>query len=168
MNDPSAAWHTRSRADALAALDASLDGLAEPDAAARLLRHGPNRLSSVPPASALRILAAQFRGVVTWLLIAATLLSLLMGDRVETIAIAAVIALNAGMGFLIELRVRRAMEALGTLGATRAVVVRDGQRRMIDAEQLVPGDVVELSPGQTVPATAACCRRPTCEPMRPR
>ena len=105
-------------------------------------------------APALRILGAQFRSVVIGLLAAAMVLSFAMGDRVETIAIAVVIALNTGMGFVLELRARRAMEALGRLAARQAVVVRAGQRQWVDATHLVPGDVVELSSGQTVPADA--------------
>ena len=66
----------------------------------------------------------------------------------------AVIAINAILGFTLELRARRAMEALMQLGASRATVVRDGALMVIDAERLVPGDLLDLAAGQTVPADA--------------
>jgi Ca2+-transporting ATPase len=147
-------WHALSAHECLEALSTRPTGLGDAEVSARLATYGPNQLTTAAQASAIRILATQFRSVVIWLLAAAMALSFAMGDRVETIAIAAVIALNTGMGFVLELRARRAMEALGRLAARQAVVVREGERRWVDAAQLVPGDVVELSSGQTVPADA--------------
>ena len=145
-------WHARSSTDALAALGSAPEGLSSSDAAARLVQFGPNRLTPPPPRSALQILLAQFRGVVTLLLVSAAGVSLAMGNRQDAIAIGAVIGINALLGFVLELRARRAMEALLELGATHATVVRDGILSSIDADHLVPGDVVDLAPGQTVPA----------------
>ena len=147
-------WHALSTQACLEALSSRLTGLSDADVSARLAEYGPNQLTTARPASARRILVAQFRSVVIGLLAAAMALSLAMGDHIETIAIAVVIALNTGMGFVLELRARRAMEALGRLAARQAMVRRNGERRWIDAAQLVPGDLVELSSGQTVPADA--------------
>lgn len=145
-------WHTISASDAANALTSPSTGLASAEAARRLLEFGPNRLRLRPPTSVLSILVSQFRGVVVYLLIGATVVSFLLGDMVEAAAIAIVLALNGGIGFIIELRARRAMEALQQLGATTASVWRDGTLRVIDAQQVVPGDLVELRAGQTVPA----------------
>ena len=154
--DPSspsgASWHARSVPDVLTALGSAPTGLTSAEAARRLTTFGPNRLTPAPPRSALQILVAQFRGVVVLLLVAAAGISLAMGDRLDAIAIGAVILVNAFLGFALELRARRAMEALLQLRATHATVVRDGVLSSIDAEGLVPGDVVDLAPGQTVPA----------------
>jgi Ca2+-transporting ATPase len=147
-------WHALPVQACLEALSSRPTGLSEAEVSARQAEYGLNQLTTAAPASALRILVAQFRSVVIGLLAAAMAVAFAMGDRVETIAIAAVIVLNTGMGFVLELRARRAMEALGRLAARQAVVVRAGERRWIDAAHLVPGDIVELSSGQTVPADA--------------
>ncbi len=76
------------------------------------------------------------------------------GDRLEAAAIGAVLILNTAIGFVTELRARRAMDALLQLDAPRALVLRDGRRHDIDARHLVPGDVFELEPGQQTPADA--------------
>ena len=90
------------------------------DAAAQrvLERVGPNRLEPPRPTSALRILGNQFKSVVVYLLIAAIGISFALGDRIESIAIAAVLAINTIIGFSTELRARRAMEALLQFDAT--------------------------------------------------
>jgi Ca2+-transporting ATPase len=145
-------WHHATISETLAALDSRADGLTAADAAARLQQYGPNRLQAAPPASALRIIAAQFTSMMVLLLTGAAALSLALGDRVESLAIAIVIILNAALGFAIELRARRAMESLQRLQASRASTMRDGHLVAISAETLVPGDVVELNAGQIVPA----------------
>jgi Ca2+-transporting ATPase len=133
-------------------LQTTLDGLADAEAARRLAEIGPNRLTPPKPASALAILRDQLRSVVVLLLLAAGAFSLAMGDLVEAGAIGAVLVVNTAMGFIVELRARRAMEGLLAMDVARAFVVREGRTRAIDAQQLVPGDVIEIGPGQTVPA----------------
>jgi P-type Ca2+ transporter type 2C len=152
LSPSGAGWHARSVPDVVTALGSASTGLTSAEAARRLTEFGPNRLTPPPPRSALQILSGQFRGVVMLLLVSAAGISLAIGDRLDAIAIAAVIGINAILGFALELRARRAMEALLQLGATHAIVLRDGVLSSIDAEGLVPGDVVDLAPGQTVPA----------------
>ena len=115
---------------------------------------GPNRLEPPKPISALRILRDQFKSVVVYLLIAATGISFALGDHVESIAIAAVLAINTAIGFITELRARRAMEALLQFDVSKATVIRSGQLRTIDAATIVPGDIVQLDIGRLVPADA--------------
>ena len=88
----------------------------------RLQRYGPNRLAAAPPASALGILRDQLTGVVVVLLLAAALVSLALGDRLEAAAIGIVLVINTVIGFTTEWRARRAMEALLELD----VPARDG------------------------------------------
>jgi Ca2+-transporting ATPase len=145
-------WHSCSPAEALTALQSRATGLDEPEASRRLLTHGPNRIERPAGPSAWRLLAAQFRSVVVFLLLGALALSLLLGDYADAAAIAIVVGLNAGLGFVIEARARQAMDGLLKLQPSRAHVVRDGQLRVIDAAGLVPGDVVELRAGLAVPA----------------
>jgi Ca2+-transporting ATPase len=149
-----APWHATTLTDALAALESQPIGLSEAEARRRLERYGPNRLEPPTPVSALAIFAAQFRSVIVYLLIAAVLVSLFFGDRLEASAIAVVLVINTLIGFVTELRARRAMETLIDLEVPRASVVREGRPRIIDARNLVPGDVVELETGRQVPADA--------------
>jgi Ca2+-transporting ATPase len=149
-----ALWHALAIEPALAALQTERAGLSDQEAAARLLRFGPNRLTPPEPVSVLVILRDQLTSVVVFLLVAAIIISLFLGDRLEAAAIAAVLVINTLIGFLTEWRARRAMEALLELDTPRASVVRHGDLRVIDAQTLVPGDIIELSAGHQVPADA--------------
>ena len=148
------AWHSLPADDVLRRLGSGEGGLAGPEAARRFREHGPNVFRVAEPASAWRILLAQLRSVIVALLVGAGLIAMLFGDHLDAAAIGAVLVLNVGIGFVTELRANRAMEALLGLEVTRARVVRDGRSREIDASELVPGDVIQLEAGQTVPADA--------------
>ncbi len=147
-------WHARSADETLRHLSSRRTGLNEEEARIALERAGPNRLEPPEPISALHILHDQFKSVVVYLLIAAAGISFALGDRVESIAIAAVLAINTAIGFITELRARRAMEALLQFDVSKATVVRSGQLRTIDAATIVPGDIVQLDIGRLVPADA--------------
>ena len=147
-------WHALDVLSVTAKLETSLDGLSNDEAARRLAAIGPNRLVLPPTASIGEILLAQLRSVMVVLLVAAVGISLVSGDRLDALAIGAVLVINTLIGFVTELRARRAMEALLQLDAPRALVVRGGRRREIDARELVPGDVIELEAAQQVAADA--------------
>ncbi|HZO18580.1 MAG TPA: HAD-IC family P-type ATPase [Gemmatimonadaceae bacterium] len=151
---PRTPWHTLEADVVLAELGTRRNGLSVEEATGRLERYGPNSLEVAPPASALSILAAQFRSVVALLLVAATALAWTLGDIPDAIAIGAVLLINATLGFVTELRARRAMEALRQLEVPRAFAVRDGLTVEISARELVPGDVIAIESGQSVPADA--------------
>ena len=140
--------------EVLTALQTTRSGLTESEAIRRLDQYGLNRLDPAPPVSALRILRDQLSGIVVLLLIAAGVVSLLLGDRIEAAAIAAVLVINTLIGFSTELRARRAMEALLQLDSSHASVIRDGQLRTVPADTIVPGDIVRLDAGERVPADA--------------
>jgi Ca2+-transporting ATPase len=144
--------HAASADEVLARLDSGRSGLSEADAADRLRQYGPNRLEAARPVSALRILVGQLRSVVVGLLVAAAAIALILGEPVEAAAIGAVLVINTAIGFVTELRARRAMSALLRLDVPRASVVRDGQLRAVNAHVLVPGDLIEINAGQHVPA----------------
>jgi P-type Ca2+ transporter type 2C len=147
-------WHSQSIDEVLRHFTTSRTGL--DDAAARrvLDRVGPNRLQPAKPVSAIKILGDQFKSVVVYLLIAAAAISFALGDHVESMAIAAVLAINTIIGFATELRARRAMEALLQYDVSKATVMRSGKLRTIDAATIVPGDIVRLDMGRRVPADA--------------
>ncbi|MCB1333245.1 MAG: cation-transporting P-type ATPase [Roseivivax sp.] len=127
-------------------------GLTQIEAPRRLKVHGPNRLRRQKPKSALSILLHQFRSLIVWLLAAAAVASVAMGDHVEAGAIAIVLVLNSAIGFFTELRAARSMEALLHIAEVRTRVRRDGRVRLIDARDVVPGDVVVLEGGDVVTA----------------
>jgi Ca2+-transporting ATPase len=154
MNASNQPWHATPIASVFDALHAAPAGLTDADASARLAQYGPNALVAEQPTSAVRILIAQLRSIIVVLLLGAVAVSLFVGDRLEALAIAVVLVLNTFIGFLTELRARRAIEALVQFDAPRALVVRNGHARIIDARELVPGDVIHLDAGQQVPADA--------------
>jgi Ca2+-transporting ATPase len=146
------AWHASDVDTVLAGLASGWQGLSETDAAARLAATGPNRLPPPARVPALVILGNQLRSVVVGLLIAAIVLSLVIGDRLEAVAIAAVLVINAALGFVTEWRARRAMEALLQLAASHALVKRNGRLIAVPSETLVAGDIIQLDAGNRVPA----------------
>ena len=155
MNDASQVpWHSLDVDEALRRLASKRPGLDESDAAARLASAGPNRLHPPEPVSALRILLNQFASLVVLLLVGAASVAALLGDMLEAGAIAAVLAINTLMGFVLELRARRAMDALLHYAVPISKVVRGGRLAQISSDRLVPGDVIELHEGDRVPADA--------------
>ncbi len=146
------AWHTLTADAVLAAQDVPADGLSADEASRRLVRSGQNRVLPPRPASVWRMLLDQLSSVVVLLLLAGALLAAAMGDRLDAAAIGAVLVINAGLGLAIDLRARRAMEALARQDARWCVAWRDGAPREVPVEDLVPGDLVELELGRMVPA----------------
>ena len=146
--------HTLDAATACAALGVSAAGLSSAEAARRLAQHGPNLLAEAPRASALALLAAQFRNVLVLILLAATALSALLGHGVEAIAITVIVLFAVLLGFVQEYRAERAMAALRAMSAPVSVALRDGEEVELAARDLVPGDVILLVAGSQVPADA--------------
>ena len=138
----------------LSVVGSEASGLSDAEAARRLGHYGPNLLTATPAKSVWRILVRQVQSVVVGLLVVAAVLAWWTSDVVDAGAILAVLFLNVGIGFATEFRARRAMDALLRLDVPNATVVRQGSARTVDARQLVPGDVVELEPGQALPADA--------------
>ena len=135
------------------ALDTDLEaGLSEREAERRRERVGRNRLREAGGRSPWRILAEQFTSTVILVLVVAEILALAFGHRVEAAAIAAVLIVNAAIGFVSEWRATRAMKALRQLARPDVRVRRDGSPSTIDEEELVPGDIVVVEGGDRAPA----------------
>ncbi|ANT62048.1 ATPase [Salipiger sp. CCB-MM3] len=146
-------FHALSAADTATRLGVAPDaGLSGAEADKRLAQVGPNRLREQKPQSLLTLLLHQLRSVIVWLLVAAAGFSLLVQDHVEALAILAVLALNTAIGFFTELRAARSMEALLHMAEVQTRVRRGGAARMVDARDLVPGDVVILEAGDVITA----------------
>ena len=147
-------WHSLPVDAVLERLDSSPSGLDPAEAGRRLERFGTNRLTRAEPVSAISILASQFKSLVVLLLVGAALVALLLGDVLEAVSIGAVLAINTLIGFGVELRARRAMDALLRYEVPEAKVVRAGRVERIASDRLVPGDVIALEEGDRVPADA--------------
>lgn len=136
-------------------------GLSEEEVRVRLDRYGKNELMAEKPVPAWRKFLAQFQDVLVILLLVATLISagLWLYERdsalpYEAIAIFAVVLLNAIMGYIQQSRAEEAMAALRQMTAAHASVFREGKRQSIPATEIVPGDIIIIEEGNTVPADA--------------
>ncbi len=147
------AWHARSVQDVARRLQSDpARGLSDNEAHARFERHGPNRLMEARGRPMLAVFLVQFRSLVVVLLLLASAVAYALGENLEAGAIAAVIVLNAVIGFATEWRAERALAALHEHVVPVAHVIRDGQDRELPAAELVPGDLVVLAAGGRVPA----------------
>ena len=129
-------------------------GLSTHEARQRLLQYGPNKLQQAAETPIWRVLIRQFSSPVILLLIVACVISALLGEVADAIAIASIVVLNGLVGFFQEHRAERAILALRSLTAPRARVLRDGHSVMMQATEIVPGDVLLLEAGDIVPADA--------------
>lgn len=127
-------------------------GLTAAQARERLERSGPNRITERKRRGAVAIFLSQFKSVVILLLLGAAVTAAVFGRFLEAAAIAVALLVNAIVGFTMEYQAVRSMSALQRLGALTTRVRRDGSVRGIDAEQLVPGDIVLLEAGDRVTA----------------
>jgi Ca2+-transporting ATPase len=129
-------------------------GLSEELATERFEEFGPNLLEAVGRVSPWRQFASQFTEFIVLVLIAAAVLSGILQEWMDAIAILVIVVLNAILGFIQEYRAERALEALKKMAAPMARVIRHGEARNVPAEELVPGDVIALAMGDLVPADA--------------
>ncbi len=134
-------------------------GLSDEEAKARLSQYGPNELTAETPVPAWRRFLSQFEDVLVILLLVATAISAALWavERdaalpYEALAILAVVLLNATMGYVQESRAEAAVAALRAMSAADASVIRDGTRRSVPASQIVPGDIIIVEEGDTIPA----------------
>ncbi|MBI4081732.1 MAG: cation-transporting P-type ATPase [Candidatus Lambdaproteobacteria bacterium] len=127
-------------------------GLEGAEAAARLARHGPNRLPEKPPRPLILLFVDQFKSLLILILAVAAVFAAAVGDLKDAIVIMVVTLLNALLGFYQEHRAEQSLEALKKMLPLRARVRREGRTAEVAAETLVPGDIVLLEPGDRVAA----------------
>src|SRR5450759_2473148 len=146
--------------EVVARLGSADSGLTVQEAAFRLRLHGPNAIRS-HGARPLAVLVRQLRNPLLILLAAATIMSLIVGQRTDAIIILAIVGLSVGLGFFNEYRSERVVEALHASIRHRALVLRDGTQVAVDVTELVPGDVVLLRTGDLVPVSYTHLTLPT-------
>ncbi|NVK43161.1 MAG: cation-translocating P-type ATPase [Oceanospirillaceae bacterium] len=145
-------WHCLDTGEALARLDSAATGLNAGDAGSRLARTGPNRLQAARQKSALHAFVGQFGDLMILVLLAAAAISGLVGELRDALVILIIVLLNGLVGAVQEYRAERALAVLRRMASPDALVLRDGRAQRIDAEQLVPGDIVLVEAGNLVPA----------------
>ncbi|MDP3475567.1 HAD-IC family P-type ATPase [Hydrogenophaga sp.] len=147
-----APWHTRTSQQALDGLQVSAQGLSSQEAADRLKQHGPNRMEVTEGSGLWRRVLAQFNNLLIMVLLAAVVVTALIGHTLDAAVILAVVLLNVFIGVLQEGKAEKALQAIRHLLAPHAMVLRDGRLHEIDAADLVPGDVVQVASGDSLPA----------------
>ncbi|MCW8956449.1 MAG: cation-translocating P-type ATPase [Gammaproteobacteria bacterium] len=145
-------WHCMEAVDVLKQFESSTNGLSTQQASQKLQQFGPNRLPEAHHRSLLAMLLGQFSDFMILVLLAAALISGIIGEPQDTIAILVIILLNATIGVVQEFRAERAVATLRSLATPDAQVMRDGKVVTISTIDLVPGDLVLLEAGNQVPA----------------
>lgn len=129
-------------------------GLSSEEAARRLKEYGPNRLAAAPRRTFFQMLWEQLTEPLVLILFGAAVLSAVLAEWTDVVVILAIALLNAVLGASQERRAEASLEALKRMGAPTARVVRDGHVRHVPVEEIVPGDVLLLEAGDSVPADA--------------
>lgn len=148
-------WHDKSPVEIASRFNIDLSlGLPEQEAEQRLKEVGPNLLGKQKQTSPLIIFLQQFESVIIWVLLGAVIVSFLLDEKANAIAIFAIVILNAIIGFVLEYRADCAMLALQQMAAPKATVLRDGRARTIAAFDIVPGDILLFESGDLIAADA--------------
>ena len=151
MKDPEA--HGKPVEQLVTAFQTHLErGITAEAARARLAEHGPNELTERPRPGFLALLWDQFNNYLVIILIVAAVVSLALGEVVDSIAIMVIVALNAVVGVIQESKAEQALAALKKMSAPNAQVIRDGHVVSVPSRELVGGDIVLLEAGNYVPA----------------
>ena len=145
-------WHCLDAEAALGAVRSTAAGLTGAEARDRLAAVGPNVLPSAPTPSLLGIGLRQLRSPLIYVLLAAAVVALALGDFADAAFIGVVLLVNSGLGGWQEWQAEQQSRGLQKLLRVRATVLRDGAAIEVDAEGLVPGDIVAIESGQRIPA----------------
>ena len=140
--------------DVFAALETSKEGLSFEDAKIRLEKYGINELEEKQKVTPLKVLLNQFADFIVWILFAAAIISLIIGETINFWVISSIIAFVVILGFIQEYKAEKAMEALKKIVEPTTKVLRNGRRKEILTNEVVPGDILLLETGSSIPADA--------------
>ncbi|MFC1728284.1 calcium-transporting P-type ATPase, PMR1-type [Nanoarchaeota archaeon] len=138
--------------DVLKELKSSEKGLTTQEAEKRLKIVGPNEIKEGKRISPLKIFIDQFKSPIVFILVAAIVISLIVGEYIDSVVVGVILLLNAILGFVQEYKAEKSIEALKKMASLKAIVLRDGKHQEVDATNLVPGDIVLLEEGEKIPA----------------
>lgn len=127
-------------------------GLRASEPKSRLEEFGPNQLSEKKAVNPWSIFFGQFKDFIIWILIGAALVSGFLQEWVDALAIIAIVIINAILGFIQEYRAEKSLAALKKLSSPSSKVMRDGKRGIVSSSELVPGDLIEVEAGDSIPA----------------
>ncbi len=147
-------WHTLTSEAVLGSLGVTPSGLGSAEADRRIREYGPNILQSKNGVSPWRLLLDQLKNVMILTLLLATALSAFLGHGLEAVAITVIVLFAVLLGFIQEFRAEKAIDALRSMAAPQARVIRDGREQLVPASEVVPGDMVMLAAGDRIPADA--------------
>ncbi|GAO30808.1 cation-translocating P-type ATPase [Geofilum rubicundum] len=146
-------WHTMSAEEVLESLSSDIEkGLSDNEVQKRTEKYGPNEIPKGKKRSWLSRLLMQFHNVLIYVLMGAAVITALMEHWIDTWVIVAVVIINALIGFIQEGKAEKALESIRKMLSLETVVIRGGEKQTIDADKLVPGDIVFLKSGDKVPA----------------
>jgi Ca2+-transporting ATPase len=146
-------WHAASSEQLVDVLATDLrSGLKDSQVVERRAHYGPNRLAEAPHVPSWKRFVGQFAELIVWILIAAAIIAGVLGEWLDASAILAIVVLNGVLGFLQEEKAHRELSALCRRSAYSAKVVRDSKQAIVAADELVPGDLIQLEAGDHVPA----------------
>jgi Ca2+-transporting ATPase len=157
-------WYAQDPAAVLAAFETDGEqGLSDAQAADRILRHGPNRITGEKPPSVWAVALEQLREPMNLMLIAVTVVSFAIGEVSTGIIVALLILFNIVLGSRQELKARASVDALSKMQVPQSRVRRNGSLVQVPAADIVPGDIVEVEAGDIVPADGRLLRSATLE-----
>jgi P-type Ca2+ transporter type 2C len=145
-------WHLLPLSEITQLLQTTPRGLDEVTTKERLCENGKNEIEDTKKKSIVKMMLSQLSDFMILILIAAAIISGIIGDITDTIIILAIIIINAVVGFIQEYRAEKAMEALKNMVANHARIMREGKTIDLPASDIVPGDVVVLEAGNVIPA----------------
>jgi len=151
-------YYTLNIEEVLKSLKSSEKGLTEEEAKEKLEKYGLNEIEKRKRITPIQIFVRQFTSFIVIILLAAIVISLLIGERLDAVVISIIVVLNGIFGFVQEYKAEKAIEALRKLTALKAKIIRDGKEMEIDSRELVPGDIILLETGSKVPADARLIR----------
>jgi len=127
-------------------------GLSQEEAEARLKQYGPNQLKREDKIKVIKLIFSQINSSVVYILIAAFLISVFLGEKLDSIVIGSVIILNTSLGFFQEYKAEKSIRALKRLSEPKSFVLRNNEVKEVDTDLVVPGDIVLLESGSFIPA----------------
>lgn len=146
-------WYSKSIGETLETLSVDpKQGLSSDEAAKRLDQYGENKLKGKPPKSLVKLFLSQLQDMLIYVLLAAAVITAVIGEYVDAVIILMVVVLNAAIGVFQEFKAEKAIEALQKMTTPRALVRRDGEIKEVNSETLVPGDILIIDAGRFIPA----------------
>lgn len=152
LSETDTIWHDKASEEVIDALKTNKGGLSSEEAAARLETYGSNRLPEAARQNPLTRFLKHFHNILIYVLLGAAFITALLGHFADTLVILSVVVVNAVIGFVQEGKAEKAMDAIRSMLALKASVLRNGKRCSVEGELLVPGDIVLLEAGDKVPA----------------